>query len=126
MKIGKKLAGTLAIPALVLAVCLLISGLRGTVLFDSQLSWITFIRAAANVVLVTFALSINLNSGRFDFSIGSVALLSSVISSSLALNLDLPAPVMLLISISRTPYPPSPPRTNATIAARMLNSDDGS
>lgn len=99
MKTGKKLAGTLAIPVLVLAVCLLISSLKGTVLFDSQLSWITFIRAAANVVLVTFALSINLNSGRFDFSIGSVALLSSVISSMIATKLNLSAVWMLALSV---------------------------
>ncbi|MBQ9825059.1 MAG: hypothetical protein IJM63_11215 [Solobacterium sp.] len=99
MKIGKKLAGTLAIPVLVLAVCLLISGTKGILLFDSQLSWITFIRAAANVVLVTFALSINLNSGRFDFSIGSVALLSSVISSMIATKLNLSAVWMLALSV---------------------------
>ena len=75
MKFGKKLLGTIIIPLLVLAVCLLIGTVNGVDLFDSQLSWTTFVRAITNVTLVTFALSINLNSGRFDFSIGSIALL---------------------------------------------------
>lgn len=79
-KAGKWLKAAV-LPVLVLAVCLLISSAQGTDLFGSELSRITFVRAAVNVLLVTFALSINLNSGRFDFSIGSVALLSSVISA---------------------------------------------
>ena len=99
MKTGKKLFGTLIIPALVFAACLIISLSKGVVLFDSQLSWRTFVRAVANVALVTYALSINLNSGRFDFSIGSVALLSSVLSSTIAVNYDLGPVVMLLLSI---------------------------
>lgn len=99
MKNGKKLAGTLAVPVLVAAACLLISRLNGVTLFDSSLSWITFIRAGANVVLVTFALSINLNSGRFDFSIGSVALLSSVISSLIATKTGAGPGVMLVLSV---------------------------
>lgn len=99
MSIGKKLFGTLIIPLIVLAACLAIGAMNNTALFDSQLSWITFIRAAANVVLVTFALSINLNSGRFDFSIGSVALLSSVLSSLIITKLNLGAGWMLLLSV---------------------------
>ena len=98
MKYGKNIAGTLAVPALVLAACMLISGMQGVRLFDSSLSWITFVRAAVNVVLVTFALSINLNSGRFDFSIGSVALLSSVISSLITAKLGAGPYVMLALS----------------------------
>ncbi|MCR5230515.1 MAG: hypothetical protein K6D03_10360 [Solobacterium sp.] len=99
MTIGKKAAGTLGLPLLVLAVCLIISGSRGVTLFDSGLSWLTFVRAAVNVVLVTFALSINLNSGRFDFSIGSTALLSSVISSLAAAKLNMGPVFMLLLSV---------------------------
>lgn len=99
MKLEKKLAGTLAVPVLVLAVCILLSIMKGVVLFDSVLSWTTFIRAMTNIVLVTFALSINLNSGRFDFSIGSVALLSSIISAMLTTRFGLGPVGMLLISV---------------------------
>lgn len=99
MSRGKRIAGALAIPAGVLIVCMLISMSRGVSLFGSPLSRITFVRAGANVLLVTFALSINLNSGRFDFSIGSVALLSSVISSMITLKLNAGPAVMLILSV---------------------------
>lgn len=96
---GKRIIGTIAVPLIAFLITFLMCAARGVALFETQSNWIAFLRATASVMLTTFALSINLNSGRFDFSIGSVALLSSVISSSLALNLDLPASVMLLISI---------------------------
>jgi len=99
MKFGKKLLGTIIIPLLVLTVCLLIGTVNGVDLFDSQLSWTTFVRAITNVTLVTFALSINLNSGRFDFSIGSIALLSSIISAQLTVRFGLSALTMLLLSV---------------------------
>ncbi len=75
MNKGKKLLGTLAIPVLTFLAVTVLCLSKGTVLFSDRLGWQTFFRAVANVSLVTYALSINLNSGRFDFSIGSVALL---------------------------------------------------
>ena len=90
MKIGKKLFGALAIPCGVFLACMLIGAAKGVTLFDSQLSFLT---------LVTFALSINLNSGRFDFSIGSISLLSSVLSSMITVNAGLGPVAMLLLSI---------------------------
>lgn len=99
MSKGKKLLGTFAIPVLTFLVVFLISRTNGIRLFESEGNWITFFRAIANVTLVTFALSINLNSGRFDFSIGSVALLGSVISSTLCIRFGLSAPVMLVLSL---------------------------
>ena len=68
-------------------------------MFENSLNWLTFARAVANVSLVTFALSINLNSGRFDFSVGSIALLSSVFSATLAVNHELSPVVMLALSL---------------------------
>ncbi|MBR2551404.1 MAG: hypothetical protein IKF05_00215 [Erysipelotrichaceae bacterium] len=98
MKNGKKLFGTCIIPVIVFAACVAIGAAKGVNLFDSSLSWTTFVRAITNVSLVTFALSINLNSGRFDFSIGSIALLSSILSAQLTLKLGLSPLVMLLLS----------------------------
>lgn len=99
MKNGKKLFGTCIIPVIVLAVCVIIGRMNGIRLFDSELSWVTFVRAIANVTLVTFALSINLNSGRFDFSIGSIALLSSIISSQITVRMGFGPVAMLLLSV---------------------------
>ena len=99
MKTGKKIIGTIILPVITLAAVWGICSARGIALFETQLNTMTFIRAIANVALVTFALAINLNSGRFDFSVGSVALLSSVISSRLALSLGTGPLPMLLLSI---------------------------
>lgn len=99
MNNGKKLLGTLCIPILTFAVVMLLCRVKGVALFDGRLSLQTFFRAVANVSLVTYALSINLNSGRFDFSIGSVALLSSVVSAVLTVKLGLGPVPMLFLSI---------------------------
>ena len=96
---GKKLAGTIAIPVMTLLITTVICLAKGVVMFENELNWLTFVRAVANVSLVTYALSINLNSGRFDFSVGSIALLSSVFSSMIAVNNNLGPIVMLLLSL---------------------------
>lgn len=99
LSVGKRILGTMAIPLLAFAVTFLVCAAKGVALFETQGNFLAFFRATASVMLTTFALSINLNSGRFDFSIGSVALLSSVISATIALNLNLSASAMLVISI---------------------------
>ena len=99
MNKGKKLVGTLAIPVLTFLAVTVLGLSKGTVLFSDRLGWQTFFRAVANVSLVTYALSINLNSGRFDFSIGSVALLSSVASATLTVKLGLGPVPMLFLSL---------------------------
>lgn len=97
--IVKRIFGSLAIPGLVFVIVLLICNSRGVILFETEGNWILFLRATASVMLTTFALSLNLNSGRFDFSIGSVALVSSVVSATICIKSGLPVTVMLLISI---------------------------
>ncbi|MBO6214018.1 MAG: sugar ABC transporter permease, partial [Lachnospiraceae bacterium] len=99
MNIVKRVIGTLIIPLIAFILTWGICASRGVMLFENTGNYIAFFRATVSVMLTTFALSINLNSGRFDFSIGSVALLSSIISSTIAINLSLPVWAMLLISI---------------------------
>lgn len=95
----KRIVGTLAIPGIALAIALLVCNNQGVVLFETAGNWILFLRATASVMLTTFALSLNLNSGRFDFSIGSIALVSSVISATICINAGLPTIAMLAIAI---------------------------
>ena len=99
MKMGKKITGTLVIPVMTLIVSWIICSVKGVRLFETQLNLLTFVRTIANVSLVTFALAINLNSGRFDFSVGSIALLSSVISSKIVLSVNAGPVPMLLLSL---------------------------
>ena len=100
MSIGKRIIGTIAIPLIAFIITWGMCRLNGIALFESGGNWIAFFRATASVMLTTFALSINLNSGRFDFSIGAVSLLSSVISATICIKAGLPAGVMLLISVA--------------------------
>ncbi|MCM1143479.1 MAG: sugar ABC transporter permease [Blautia sp.] len=95
----KKIVGTAAIPVATFLIVLILCSVQGVKLFETEGNWVLFFRAAASVMLTTFALSLNLNSGRFDFSIGSVSLLSSVISASICTSAGLPTAAMLGISI---------------------------
>lgn len=80
----KNLLLSLLIPCAVLAVLEIIALAKGVRLFVNADSWKLFFRAAANVTLTTFALSINLDSGRFDFSLGAVSMLSATIAGTLS------------------------------------------
>lgn len=95
----KRIIGTVTIPGIAVLAALLVCHMKGVILFETEGSFILFLRATASVMLTTFALSLNLNSGRFDFSIGSVALLSSVISATICIHTGMPTAVMLLLSI---------------------------
>ncbi|HHV13740.1 MAG TPA: sugar ABC transporter permease [Clostridiales bacterium] len=99
MNIIKRLIGISIIPLGTLWIMLAFCSVRGVILFESEGNYIAFFRAAAAVMLTTFALSINLNSGRFDFSIGSISLLSSVVSATVCMKLGLPVGVMLILSL---------------------------
>lgn len=94
-----KIFGIGTIPVVTLLVVLVLCSAKGVTLFASKGNWIAFFRSVASVMLTTFALSINLNSGRFDFSIGSVSLLSSVISSQICLRMGMGTGWMLIISL---------------------------
>ncbi len=100
MNVWKKTIGIVIIPAATLLIMLILCSVNGIKMFETEGNWIVFCRAAASVMLTTFALSINLNSGRFDFSIGAVSLLSSVISASICTQAGLPTGVMLVISLA--------------------------
>lgn len=100
MNILKRIKGIMIIPAATFLIMIILCGIKGIRLFETEGNWILFFRAAAAVMLTTFALSINLNSGRFDFSIGAVSLLSSVISASICIQMGLSTGVMLVISLA--------------------------
>lgn len=79
-----RIAGTLAIPVAAVAVMLIICGAADKL---GSISFSSFMSYTAVVMITTIALSINLNSGRFDFSLGSMAVLSSIISSQITYSI---------------------------------------
>ena len=93
----KNLLLGLLIPCGTLRVVEVIALIRGVRLFANADSWKLFFRAVANVTLTTFALSINLDSGRFDFSLGAVSMLSATIAGTLARQWNIgPWPTLLI------------------------------
>lgn len=80
MDIGKRTAGTLAIPVVGAIILLIICAAGGKTMISNVSGFTNFLAYAAVIMITTIALSINLNSGRFDFSLGSMAVLSCLIS----------------------------------------------
>ena len=79
----KRILGTLAIPLIAAIVLEGICLINGRQMISNVTSFRNFVIYTAIVMITTIALSINLNSGRFDFSLGSMALLSSVFSAKI-------------------------------------------
>jgi ribose transport system permease protein len=82
--LGKRIVGTLAIPVIVAVVLLALCALGGRSMIDTALGFNNFVSYTAIVMITTMALSINLNSGRFDFSLGAIMTLSSVIGAKIS------------------------------------------
>ena len=99
MNVVKRILGITAIPAGTFLIVFMLCAAKGVALFEAEGNWIVFFRAAASVMLTTLALSVNLNSGRFDFSIGSISLLSSIISASICIKAGMGTGQMLVLSI---------------------------
>lgn len=99
----KKGIGTLAIPVLTAAVLGILCAANGKAMIGNRISFNFFVLYTAIVMITTMALSINLNSGRFDFSLGAMAVLASVISSKLTYSMlgggSASAIVMLALNI---------------------------
>lgn len=102
--IGKNIVGTLAIPVIVAVILLGICALSGRKMIDTALGFNNFVSYVGIVMITTMALSINLNSGRFDFSLGSIMTLSSVIGAKLSYAVleggAGSAPLMLLFTVA--------------------------
>ena len=80
----KRVAGILVIPVVCFIAANILCAAFNTGLFINGLSVSTFTYGLAYLSLVAFAVSINLHSGRFDFSVSSIIILSSTVVIMLA------------------------------------------
>ena len=100
---GKRIVGTLAVPVVVAVILLSLCAAFGKQMIGTALAFNNFVSYAAIVMITTMALSINLNSGRFDFSLGSIMTLSSVIGAKLSYAImqggAYSAPVMMIFTV---------------------------
>ena len=83
MSIPKRVLGTIAIPLISFIILEALCLQHGSHVITNMRSFDNFVVYVAIVMLTTIALSINLNSGRFDFSLGSMAALSAVIGAKI-------------------------------------------
>lgn len=100
MKVSRRIIGTLAIPCITAAVLLILCAIGGKSMIANATSFNYFVQYAAIVMITTMALSVNLSSGRFDFSLGSMAVLSSVLAAKATaaiLNGGTGSAVMMLV-----------------------------
>ncbi len=84
MSIRRKVTGTIAIPVITAVVLEVICLAHGQNVITNLKSFSNFVVYTAIVMITTMALSVNLNSGRFDFSLGSMAALSSVTGAKIS------------------------------------------
>ena len=80
MTTNRKIRGALSIPVLTGIILTVLCAVNGKAMIANKTGFNFFVLYTAIVMLTTMALSINLNSGRFDFSLGSIAVLASVLS----------------------------------------------
>lgn len=80
----KRVCGVLVIPVICYVVSRILCASFGTSLFKDGLSWSSFFYGLTYLSLVAFAVSINLHSGRFDFSVSSIIVLSCTVVVMLA------------------------------------------
>lgn len=87
MSTPKKIIGTFGIPAIFAIVLETICLSEGMHIITNITSFNNFVVYVAIVMTTTIALSINLNSGRFDFSLGSMAALSSIVGAKITYSI---------------------------------------
>lgn len=80
----RRILGGLIIPALCWAVMSIACRVAGTSLFTGMSTLRLFVRGLTYVLLLSFGVSINMHTGRFDFSTGAVMLLGGVSGALIA------------------------------------------
>lgn len=100
---GKNIIGALIIPLVFAVILQGICMSHGRTIITNATSFNNFVVYTAIVMITTIALSINLDSGRFDFSLGSMAALSSVLGAKITYAVlgggGGSAPMMLLVTV---------------------------
>lgn len=96
-RVGKNTALTLAAPVIVTLVMLLACAIKGVPFWAPDSGFRAFTYSMMLAVFSAFALSMHLFGGRFDFSLGSVTVLSAVIAGQIAIALHMNAFAMFLV-----------------------------
>lgn len=98
-KISRNLLNTLWMPAAVYIFFAVLCAANGKTGFGVESDLMIILRNTVYSGLIALALSYNLTSGRFDFSVGSILILSTIIGANIALAWELGAIGLLLTSM---------------------------
>lgn len=100
LKIGRGALVTLGVPALVYALIWLVCLAFGAGGFGVGNDWNNILLNTSYTGLIALAVSYNLTSGRFDFSVGSVLILSTILAGSAATSYGLGPVGMLCVALA--------------------------
>ncbi|MCZ0701613.1 ribose transport system permease protein [Natronobacillus azotifigens] len=95
----KKIGIVISIPVGVFVVLTFLTQIQGISLFAHAGHVQTFVRSTTIISFTAWALALNLQSGRFDFSLGSMAILSSIIGTQITINYGLPAFSLIFVIV---------------------------
>jgi len=98
-KISKNLFFTLWMPAVVYIFFLFVTTVNGKTGFGVGSDLMIILRNTVYSGLIALALSYNLTSGRFDFSIGSILILSTIIGANIAIKYSLGPFGLIIVSM---------------------------
>lgn len=87
MSISKRIAGTLALPALMFLVMMVFCNANGVTYFGTVAMWRTLVVNIAVSCTCALGIGLQFNNGRFDFSGGAIMLLSAIIAGNSAKNM---------------------------------------
>lgn len=100
LRVGRNILITLGVPALVYGLMWLLCLAFGASGYGVRNDWRNILLNTTYTGLIALAVSYNLTSGRFDFSVGSVLILSTIVAGTLASKNSLGPIAMLAVSIS--------------------------
>jgi ribose transport system permease protein len=102
-KISKNLLHTLWMPVVVYLFFAVLCAANGKTGFGVNSNLMINLRNTVYSGLIALALSYNLTSGRFDFSIGSILILSTTVGVNISLRWGLgPVPMLLVCMVTET------------------------
>ncbi len=99
-KIGKNTVMLMLIPAITYLIFYALCALRGVEGFGVGVDLTVMLRNTVYTGFIALAVSYNLTSGRFDFSIGSTLILSTIIGGMITLQFGLGPIGLLLVSLA--------------------------
>lgn len=94
-----RIVGTLALPVVMYLIMMALCYSNGKMYFGTWNMWKTLIVDIALSVTCAMGIGLQFKCGRFDFSGGSIMLLTSIVAGNVALNMGNNVPVMLILCI---------------------------